>query len=108
LCTKTQTTIAPWVPYDESKELAETADNESVRFKLIQSRVLDKNAIWKNVAAQISDFSEEDYQKLKPLVLEQDIPTIQSHIQDGSLTYETLTQWYLYRIVKYENNKTNT
>jgi amidase len=41
---KPQTTIAPWVPYDESKELAETADNESVRlrFKLIQSRVLDK------------------------------------------------------------------
>jgi amidase len=44
---KPQATIAPWVPYDESKELAETADNESVRlrFKLIQSRVLDKNAI---------------------------------------------------------------
>jgi amidase len=40
-------------------------------------------------------FSEEDYQKLKPLILEQNIPTIQSHIQDGSLTYETLTQWYL-------------
>jgi amidase len=61
LCTKTQTTIAPWVPYDESKELAETADNESVRlrFKLIQSRVLDKNAIWKNVAAQISDFQKK-------------------------------------------------
>jgi amidase len=53
-------------------------------------------------------FSEEDYQKLKPLVLEQDILPLQSHIQDGSLTYETLTQWYLYRIVKYENNKTNT
>jgi amidase len=79
-----------------------------LRFKLIQSRVLDKKCNLKNVAAQISDFSEEDYQKLKPLVLEQDIPTIQSHIQDGSLTYETLTQWYLYRIVKYENNKTNT
>jgi amidase len=104
---KPQTTIAPWVPYDESIELAENANNESIklRFKLIQSRVLDKNAIWKNVAAQISNFSEEEYQKLKPLVLEQDIPTIQSHIQDGSLTYETLTQWYLYRIVKYENNK---
>jgi amidase len=104
---KPQATIATWVPYDESLELSENANNESVRlrFKLIQSRVLDKNAIWKNVAAQISNFSEEDYQKLKPLVLEQDIPTIQSHIQDGSLTYETLTQWYLYRIVKYENNK---
>jgi amidase len=104
---KPQTTIAPWVPYDESKELAETANNESIklRFKLIQSRVLDKNAIWKNVADQIRNFSEEDYQKLKPLILEQNIPTIQSHIQDGSLTYEKLTQWYLYRIVKYENNK---
>jgi amidase len=32
-------------------------------------------------------------------------PTIQSHIQSGSLSYETLTQWYLYRIVKYENDK---
>jgi amidase len=31
-------------------------------------------------------------------------PTIQSHIQ-SSLSYETLTQWYLYRIVKYENDK---
>jgi amidase len=39
------------------------------------------------------------------LILEQNIPTIQSHIEDGSLSYETLTQWYLYRIVKYENNK---
>jgi amidase len=33
---------------------------------------------------------------LKPLVLEQqDIPTIQSHIQDGSLTYETLTMVFI-------------
>jgi amidase len=31
-------------------------------------------------------------------------PTIQSHIQSGSLSYETLTQC-LYRIVKYENDK---
>ena len=30
---------------------------------------------------------------------------MQSHIQSGSLSYETLTQWYLYRIVKYENDK---
>jgi hypothetical protein len=31
-------------------------------------------------------------------------PYYQSHIQDGSLTYETLTQWF-YRIVKYEITK---
>jgi amidase len=71
-----------------------------LRFKLIQSRVLDKMQFGKRCCS--NKWFSEDYQKLKPLVLEQDIPTIQSHIQDGSLTYETLTQWYLYRIVKRE------
>jgi len=102
-----KTIISPWLPYDESEELAENADHESIklRFKLIQSIILDKNEIWKNVSDQISYFSEEDYQKLKPLILEQNILNIQSHIQAGNLTYETLTQWYLYRIVQYENDK---
>ncbi len=102
-----KTVITPWVPYDESKELAENAEHGSVkmRYKLIQSKILDKNEIWKNVSGQISDFSEEDYQTLKPLIFEQDIPTIQSHVKSGDLSYEKLTQWYLYRIVKYENDK---
>ena len=101
------TIISPWVPYDESEELTENADHESIklRYKLVQSRILDKNEIWKTLSDQISDFSEQDYQKLKPLILEQDILNIQNHIQAGGLTYETLTQWYLYRIVKYENDK---
>ncbi|MEQ8424960.1 MAG: amidase family protein, partial [Cyclobacteriaceae bacterium] len=103
---KPKTIIPPWVPYDESEELAANADHESerMRFKLIQSKNLDKNEIWKSVADQISNFSKEDYNRLTPLVLNQDIPTLQSHIQSGDLSYETLTQWYLYRIVKYEND----
>jgi amidase len=102
-----KTVISPWIPYDETEELAKNADHEStrMRYKLIQSRNLDKNEIWKDISGQISYFSEDDYQKLKPLIFEQDIPTIQSHVQSGELTYETLTQWYLYRIVKYENDK---
>ena len=102
-----KTVIAPWVPYDESEELAINADHESrkMQYKLIQSKVLDKNEIWKNISNQISNFSEEDYQAYKPLIFEQDIPTIQSHIQSGSLSYEVLTQWYLYRIVKFENDR---
>ena len=102
-----KTEITPWVPYDESEELAANADHQSVRmrFKLIQSQVADKNVMWNNVADQIKYFSEEDYQALKPLILEQDIPTLQNHIKSGQLTYEKLTQWYLYRIVKFENNK---
>ncbi len=104
---KPKTVISAWTPYDETAELAQNADHESrrMRFKRIQSQILDKNEIWKNVADQIAYFSEEDYQTLKPLIFNQDIPTIQSHIKAGDLSYETLTQWYLYRIVKFENDK---
>jgi amidase len=104
------TVITPWMRYDESKELALNAQHasEKMRFRLIQSKILDKNDIWKNVADQIASFSEEEYARLKPLILEQDIPSIQSHIMSGDLTYEKLTQWYLYRIVKFENNRNTT
>jgi len=103
---KPETIIQPWVAYDESKELAENADHESekMRFKLIQSRISDKNKLWEDIADQIKFFSEEDYQTLSSLILEQSIPTIQRHIEEGDLTYEKLVQWYLYRIVRYEND----
>ncbi len=101
------TKIPAWVPYDESAELAVSAGHESkkMQFKLIQSRILNKNEIWARVEPQIINFSEEDYQKLLPLILEQDIPSIQASVLSEKLTYEELTQWYLYRIVKYENDK---
>ena len=104
--TKTKIIIPSWEPYDETKELAQNVTHESSRmqYKLIQSKFLDKNELWKDVQEQIAYFSEEDYQTLKPFILEQNIPTIQSHIESGNLTYEKLTQWYLYRIVKFEND----
>lgn len=107
-CTSQRKTEIPvWVPYDETEELEANANHESQRmqYKLIQSKVLDKNDIWKNVANQIAYFSEEDYQQLKPLIFDQDIPTLQENVRSGKLSYETLTQWYLYRIVKFENNR---
>lgn len=105
-----KTIINPWNSYDETSQLKknENHENQRMRYKLIQSKFLDKNEVWKNVADQIAYFSEEDYQKLKPFILEQDIPTIQSHIKEGKLSYEKLTQWYLYRIVKFENDKEKT
>ncbi len=104
---KSCTVIPPWKPYDESAELAANANHPSkkMQYKLIQSKFLDKNEIWKIVSDQLCNFSEEKYQTLKPFILEQDIPTLQSHIKSGILTYETLTQWYLYRIVKFENDR---
>ncbi|MEM6965928.1 MAG: amidase family protein [Bacteroidota bacterium] len=105
-----KTIIEPWKRYDETAQLKqnENHENQRMRYKLIQSKFLDKNEIWKNVSDQIAYFSEEDYQNLKPLILEQDILTIQSHIKAGKLTYEKLTQWYLYRIVKFENDPEKT
>ena len=107
-CTSVQkTTIPAWMPYDETAELATNAKNEStrLRYKLIQSKILDKNEVWKNVAGQLKGFTEQDYETLKPMILEQDIPTLQTHIKSGKLSYEKLTQWYLFRIVKFENDK---
>lgn len=100
------TRINPWVPYDESAEIAQNASHSSpkMRYQLIQSRILDRNAVWKNVSDQLHGFTDEDYQRLKPLILEQDIPSLQLHVSSGRLTYRELTQWYLYRIVMFENN----
>lgn len=102
------TVLPPWVPYDESQEIAENADHPSqrMRFKRIQSLVLDKNIMLKAIEKQLNDFSQQDYERLKPLIYEQDIPTLQSHVQSGRLTYKQLTQWYLYRIARYENDRT--
>lgn len=104
---KPKTIIPEWQPYDETAWLEENADHESVRmqYKLIQSKISDKNDMLDQIRDQILYFSKEDYQKLTPFILEQDIPTIQSHIKSGDLTYETLTQWYLYRIALFENSK---
>lgn len=98
--------ISPWVPYDESSELAENASHPSpkMRYQLIQSRISDRNSVWENVSDQLRGFDDEDYQRLMPLILEQDITALQKHITAGKLTYVELTQWYLYRIVLYENN----
>lgn len=109
-CKTQKTTIPAWTPYDESDELAKNAKNESprLRYKLIQSRNLDKNELWKSIASQLKNFTATDYQALKPLILEQDIPTLQANVQSGKLTYEKLTQWYLYRITLYENDRNTT
>jgi len=107
-CSHQPATVIPaWTPYDESSELAVSAGHESrkMQFKLIQSRNLDKNMIWNKIRPQLDNFSEKDYNTLLPLILERDIPSIQANIQSGALTYERLTQWYLYRIVKFENDR---
>jgi amidase len=96
--------------YNETTELAaqQTHENNRMKFKLIQSKQLDMNDVFKPFKDDLSYFSEENYQDLKPLILEKDIPSLQKSIKSGSLTYEKLTLFYLYRIRKFESDSTKS
>ncbi|MEM1359226.1 MAG: amidase family protein, partial [Bacteroidota bacterium] len=104
-CTPPET--VSWTPYDEAEELAANAENPSrrLRYKLLQSKVMDKNKLLEDISGQLGRFDEEDYLELLPRVLDQDIATLQQLVAAGELTYEQLTKWYLYRIRKYESDR---
>jgi amidase len=92
--------------YNETSEI-EAQQNHQInrmRFKLIQSKYLDMNEVFKPFESNLAYFSEKDYNKLKPLLIEQDIPTIQKSVTKGKLTYEKIALFYLYRIRKFESN----
>lgn len=94
--------------FNEETELQQQQKHKHPRmkFKLMQSKVLDMNTVFAEVQKELTDFSEEEYQQLKPLIIEQNIPTIQKAVIDGKLTYEKLTKFYLYRIRKFESDST--
>jgi len=99
-----------WEAYNDSAEVAANAEHEvsRMRYKLIQSKVLDKNEVFRPLYTQVSQFTEAEYNELKPLVLEQNIPSIQEHVRNKKLNYEKLVLFYLYRIFKYELNNETT
>lgn len=92
--------------WSEEKQLEENASHASqrMRYKLIQSKYMPKSEVWNDVYKDMNGFEESDYLRLKPLIYEQDIPTIQKYVKDGKLTYEDLVKWYIYRIVTFESN----
>ena len=94
--------------YDETAALKKQQNHEKKRmqFKLIQSKYLDMNQVFRAFNEDLSYFSEESYQALKPLILEQNIPSLQKSVQEGALSYEKLTLFYLYRIRKFESDST--
>lgn len=99
-----------WEPYNDSVEVAANADHEKGRmqYKLIQSKVLDKNDVFLPLYDEVSKMTDEEYEFLKPLVLEQNIFSIRKSIEGGLMTYEKLVLFYLYRIYKYELDNTTT
>lgn len=81
----------------------EAISNKEFReFKVRDSKNLTKADIWAEINPQMEDFTEADYNSLKPYILERDIPTLQKNIAIGDLNYEKLVKFYLYRIRKFD------
>jgi amidase len=99
-----------WEPYNDSIQVAANRDHElpRMRYKLVQSKVLDKNDLFLPLFGEVGKLTKKEYERLRPLILEQDIPTIQQHVREGKLDYETLVLFYLYRIYRYELGHTTT
>lgn len=107
---KTEAPVVLWEAYNDSAEVAANKDHEieRMRYKLIQSKVLDKNEVFRPLYDEVSKMTDTEYDQLKPMILEQDIPTLQASIAEGKLTYEELTLFYLKRIYKYELDNATT
>ena len=92
--------------YDETSEIAAQQNHEinRMRFKLIQSKYLDMNDVFKPFEEDLAYFSEEYYQNLIPFILEKDIPSIKEYVNNRILSYERIVLFYLYRIRKFECN----
>lgn len=99
--------IPVWTPYDETGLVNANAEHESrqMRYKLIQSKVSDRNELLQTIQPQLKGFSEERFVALTPMIYERSIQELQDHIQQGDFTYKELTQWYLYRIAITESDR---
>lgn len=106
----TQEPLVLWKPYDETKALAANQghENERMRYKLIQSRVSDKNSIFLPLFDAVSQLTEGEYERLKPLILHQTIFDLRNSIDTGELTYEQIVLFFLYRIYRYELDSETT
>jgi amidase len=95
-----------WAPYDELADLALLArhENDSMHFKLLNSKVLDKNSLWAPFQDSLANFSERDYIELKPLILDRSISEIQAAVNAGDLSYERLVTFYIFRIREIESD----
>lgn len=95
-----------WQRYDESADLALLAqhENERMHYKLLNSKVLDKNILWEPFEDDLSNFSIARYEELKPLILESTIADLQAAVTVGDFSYEELTKFYLHRIRTIESD----
>ncbi|MDM9632024.1 amidase family protein [Robiginitalea aurantiaca] len=98
-----------WTRYDESGELEANAEHPiaRMRYKLIQSKVLDKNEVFMPLYPEVGKMAQTEYERLKPQIMGRTIPEVQSAVKSGAFSYEDLTRFFLYRIYAFElDNRT--
>ncbi|MCI5106893.1 MAG: amidase family protein [Pseudomonadales bacterium] len=95
-----------WQRFDQSADLAALSalDNDSMHFRLLQSPVQDKNRLWQDHSAALSEMGAERYEALKPLILEADVPGLQRAVAAGQFSYTELATFYLYRLREIETD----
>src|SRR5690554_6115868 len=75
---------------------------ETTDFRVLDSKYIDNDVLWKPFSEELKRFSKKRYNYLKPLILDKDIPFLQKSIENGDFTYEELVLFYLHRIRKYD------
>ncbi|MBT8310523.1 MAG: amidase, partial [Flavobacteriaceae bacterium] len=88
---------APNSSIQESSDLSAISSKDFREFKVLDSKYIDPDEVWQPFENVLKDFTQDYHDKLKSMILEQDIPTIQTHINSGSLSYLDLTRFYLFR-----------
>ena len=97
---------------DKSENVSETSSEEidstevaqEMEFKVLDSKFIDNDSLWRPFQADLDEFSTEVYEEVKSLVYEKSIPEIQEAIAAGNLTYEELALFYLTRIKEYDRD----
>ncbi|MDO5981643.1 amidase family protein [Flavivirga spongiicola] len=99
-----ETSVKDSVIVEDTIETTDNSFKDFREFKVLDSKYIDNKTLWNNLNKNLEGFTDEKYSALKPLILEADIPTLQQHIQNGDLSYELLTKFYLYRIRKFDRD----
>ncbi len=89
-------------PKSSSPLVVDTPIEDFRELKILDSKHINVDDLWEPFNKDMASFTRADYKTLKPLILEQNIPTLQKLILNGNLTYENLTKFYLYRIREFD------
>lgn len=86
----------------DSTDISAISTKDFRDFKILDSKYIDNATLWDTFNKDLEDFTESSYNELKTIILEKDIPSLQLSINEGKLSYEKLTKFYLYRIRKFD------